>query len=424
MTLPEAVALSLRNGPEVTAAKQGEEAARRRVKGTSAQRYPKVRAEANLLYWDKELVLNFDLVPAPMPMPTMMPPIVVRDQITSTISITVAQPLTGLFALNRLVAIEEIGADAARTESARARLDTAQRAAEAYLRLLQAQALEDVAKKSVQQMEAQLERARILEKAGVLGPVDVLRLTSARDSARQSLLRASTAVTVARSSLALALALPPDTAIAVVDDLPEAPPAVRANEQEGTERALRDRPEIKAAEERTAQAQGARSVAKAQLFPNVLAVGTYQHLEGQGPFQPKDAWFVGATLSWDVWDWGRNWQGVKEAEARAMQASINARALRDQVVFDVRRRLLETKAAHDMLAVARSSLVAADEAHRIQTVRYAEGAATTTDVLDAEVDVSRARSGFAQARYDYFLSQAGLARALGQSPAGTAGGTP
>ena len=31
-------------------------------------------------------------------------------------------------------------------------------------------------------------------------------------------------------------------------------------------------------------------------------------------------------------------------------------------------------------------------------------------------DVTRARSGYAQARYDYYLAQAGLARAVGRLP--------
>jgi outer membrane protein TolC len=49
-------------------------------------------------------------------------------------------------------------------------------------------------------------------------------------------------------------------------------------------------------------------------------------------------------------------------------------------------------------------------------VRFAEGAATTTDVIDAEADVSRARNSAAQSRYDYYLAQAALARAVGRMP--------
>src|SRR5262249_42519008 len=147
----------------------------------------------------------------------------------------------------------------------------------------------------------------------------------------------------------------------------------------------------------------------------ILAIGTYQHTEGQ-VFFPKNAWFVGATLSWDVWDWGKTSASVREAEARASQAAIGQAALTDQIAFEAQRRLSDAQTAHETLGVARTAQDAAEEAYRIQSVRYAQGAATTTDVLDAETDVSRARTGYAQARYDYYLAQVGLARAVGQLP--------
>ena len=180
--------------------------------------------------------------------------------------------------------------------------------------------------------------------------------------------------------------------------------------------ARRERPELRAASERAEQAKAGRAVAVSQLLPNIMGVATYQHTEGQSTFQPKNAWFVGATLSWDIWDWGKRWSGVKEAEAKALQASLGQRALGDQIAFDAQRRLVEARTGYETLALARSGLEAAEEAYRIQSVRYAEGAATTTDVIDAEADVSRARSSYAQSRYDYYLAQAALARAVGRLP--------
>ena len=97
---------------------------------------------------------------------------------------------------------------------------------------------------------------------------------------------------------------------------------------------------------------------------------------------------MGATSSWDIWDWGKNWSGVKEAEAQANQAAIGRRSLGDQVAFDAQRRLLEARTAYETAGPGpQRRWQAAEEAYRIQSVRYAEGAATTTDVIDAETDV-------------------------------------
>jgi outer membrane protein len=418
LTFREAIELAVKRGPEIVMAGQGIEASAARVRGAGAQRFPQLRAEANVLYWDKALDLQF---PAMGMSPGMEPAgpapgLRVRDRLTSQVTVTLAQPISALVVLHRLIALEQNGVEAARADQSRARLDTAQRASEAYLRLLQARALVSVAEKSVAQVEAQLERARVLEKAGALAHVDVLRLTSARDSARQGLLRARAGLDVGQAGLVLALELPAGTALEVVDDFPDPPPTLVMADGDSAAVARRERPELRAASERASQARAGRAVAMSQLLPNILAVGTYQHTEGQSTFQPKNAWFVGATLSWDLWDWGKRWSGVKEAEARARQAEIGQQMLGDQIAFDAQRRLVEARTAFDSLAVARSGLEAAEEAYRIQSVRYAEGAATTTDVIDAEADVSRARSSYAQSRYDYYLAQTALARAVGRSP--------
>jgi outer membrane protein len=418
ITLKEALDTALGHGREIAAAAQGVEASDARVKAAGAQRFPGLKVDGNVLYWDKPLVVAFEIPGSNMPAAAL----VVRNQTTAQLTVTVAQPLSGLLVLNRLINLERNGREAARADQARARLDTAQRVAEAYLRSLQAEAQRAVSTKSVSQVEAQLAQAQILERGGVLGRVDVLRLSSARDNARQGALRAETGARVAASALALAMDLPPSTPLQTIDDLPDPPPAPSPAEEEEVRAALRDRPEITAAEQRAQQAQAGRGVAAAALLPNILAVGSYQHTEGQATFQPKNALYVGATLSWDVWDWGKNWNGVKEAEHKAAQAAIAADMLRDQIAFEVQRRLVETRTLYQTLDAARSAQQAAEEAHRIQSVRYAAGAATTTDVLDAETDVTRARSGYAQARYDYYLSQAGLARAVGRLPTPANGG--
>jgi outer membrane protein len=416
----EAVELAVRNAPDVQASAQGVTASEERVDSARSRRYPGLHVEGNVLLWNKPLDVAF-MVPGMatgMPAPAFR----ARDQRTDQLTVTLAQPISGLLVLSRLVALEQNGADAAHADREGARLDAGQRAAEAYLRLLSAKALHGVATRGLSQVEAQLERAKLLEKAGVLGQVDVLRLTSAREGARQGVLRAQAGVSVASSALALAVALPRGSAVDAADDLPDPPPPLTLTAPEAGKLAAEGRPELQAARMRAEQAERGQDVARAQMYPNVNAVGTYQRNDGQA-FTPPNAWFVGATLSWDVWDWGKARADVREAGAKARQASIGADALADQIAFDAQRRLTDARTAYETLDVARAAQVAAEEAYRIQSVRYAQGAATTTDVLDAETDVSRARSNYAQARYDYYLAQASLARAIGRLPSTQPGGS-
>src|SRR5262249_2798595 len=147
--------------------------------------------------------------------------------------------------------------------------------------------------------------------------------------------------------------------------------------------------------------------------PDIRAVGAYIHTTGVQPFQPGDAEYIGLTVSWNVWDWGATQSKVNQAEAKQNIVKTEAAALADAVALDVRLKWLDAKAGFDNLASARTQVEAAEEAMRLQRVRFEAGAATATDVLDAQAEVARGRLRDTVARYDYYLALVGLARSMG-----------
>lgn len=413
LTFSEAVEQSEKHGLAIAGAEHAVTAAKERQSGTSAEQFPKLRAEANLLRWNTPIRIDLSSNGGP---PGTDDTLVVRERYTSQLSISLVQPISGLFLLHHKVAMERRALDVAKTAVMQARLDTTQSAAQAYVRLLRAQASKSVAEKSLAQIEAQLARARTLEQSGVLGKVDVLRWISTRDAAHVTLVRAKTDVSIAMGALSLALSLSPDTKIEVVDDFPDPPPPVLGSEADVQNKAMENRPEIQGAAVRTEQAKKSKTVAWAGWLPNILGIVNYQLTEGQGPFQEPKAWYIGLTLNWDVWDWGKTLSSVREAGARIAEAQSTAQLTSEQIAFEARQRLWEAKAAYESLAPARSSQEAAEEAHRIQTLRYTEGTASTTDVIESETELYRARAGYTQSRYDYYLAQTALARAVGNLP--------
>ena len=107
---------------------------------------------------------------------------------------------------------------------------------------------------------------------------------------------------------------------------------------------------------------------------------------------------------------------MREAEQARRKIAAGVAQLDDRIALEVRRRWLEAQAGHDSLAAAATQLAATEEAYRLQQVRFAAAAATTTDVLDAEAEVARARLQAALARDDYFLARLALERAIGEAP--------
>jgi outer membrane protein TolC len=404
LTLKEAIALAERQTPQARIAAEAVTAADETTSSARALRYPDLRADANVLFWSSP----FELMFGPQPF-------TVRDAITSTITVTASEPLTGQLAIHELVRSDDAAAHVAGADAQTTRLDAGARAAEAYLRLLEARALADVAGQQLSGVEAELTRAQSLEQAGVLGHVDVLRLQSAREGARAEKLRAEAGVITQGRALSLALGLSPDEPIDAVDDFGADLPAPPYDEKTGVERALAARPELASASAKVDQAERGVKLAYAPMIPDIRAVASYQHTEGS-PFQQKDAFYAGVTLSWDIWDWGHTVGNANAAKAHRSQAEIGVGMAADQVRFDVAARAVNAKTAFDTLDVSKAELTAAEEAYRIQTVRFQAGAATTSDVLDEETQVARARADAARARYEYEIALANLSRAVGDTP--------
>jgi len=244
----------------------------------------------------------------------------------------------------------------------------------------------------------------------------VLRFKSAKAAADQTALRADTATQTSLAGLTVQLGLPDGTPIDIADDLPPDPPTLAMTLPQAQDRAMSARPELHAAKEKVAAADDQRIAARERYLPDVRAVAQWNHFTGVQPFQPLNEEFVGVTANWNVWDWGATHDAVLEAEHAQHRATLTANATANQVKVDVRRHWLEAKTQFDSLAVAQQQQQTAEEAYRLQKVKLDNAAATTTDVLDAETDVARARLALATARYDYYLALVALARSIGDLP--------
>jgi outer membrane protein TolC len=401
----EAIDLSLQQSPDVAGAKESVAGADARVAGAKAHRLPGLSVEyAGNAYTE------------PYKLPFGTQTFTLHDTLTTFTGVTLSQPLSGLAYLSELVGAAEHDASATRDEYDRVRLETAYRTADAYVRVLEARAGAEVAHRSVADIQSELDRALQLRQAETYTDIDVLRFRSAKAAADQQALRADTEVQAALARLVVQLGLHDGTPIELAEDLPETPPALALSTEQAIARAVATRPELRAARDRVAATGEQRQAARYRYLPDIRAIASWQHMTGTQPFQPENEEFLGVRVSWNVWDWGATRDSVREADAQVARAQIGANALLDQVRLDVREKWLDAKSAYDSIAVASTQQQTADEALRLQKVRFDNAAATTTDVLDAETDAARSRLSLALARYDYYRALVALARAMGDLP--------
>jgi outer membrane protein TolC len=421
ITLAEAVDLARGDSLAVDLQQEQIEAARHKAASTRKLRLPTLGVKASVLAWNDVIAFSQPCTGQPGCPASGVFTSTIRDRVTGTAEINLAQPISGLFVLGRLIAGDDAAIDAARADLEVAKLDMAYKAAEAYLGALQTQTLRDLATASVKQLEADLGKIRALRDAKVLADVDVLRLEAALAQAQAGVLDADGATSTATRGLALLLDLPDGTRLELAP-IDTTPPELGWSEDEAVALAAKQRPELRAAAARVAQADVGVAAVKANYYPNVVAIANYTRTEGQGFIASKNSAFVGVSLDWTLWDWGKRGEDVASARAGARIARRTRDELGDQLAFDVRSKWLTASTRRQSLAVNDSALKAAEEAYRLQTVKIEGGVATATDVIDAESEVARARAQATIARYQYLVAWMALVRAVGQVPTVAAAG--
>ena len=182
--------------------------------------------------------------------------------------------------------------------------------------------------------------------------------------------------------------------------------------------ALENRPEIRSFLLRVEQAQSDVKLSKSEYYPNVSLVGNYSRygdtasLSGSA-YKPEENWYVMAVANWNFWEWGKTKHRVDAGVSRENQATDGLTNLRDQITLEVKNAYLLLQESEKQVQVMKKAIEQAEENFRINTERYREQIGTTTDVIDAQTLLTRAKANYYAALGDFSINQARLERAMG-----------
>ena len=218
----------------------------------------------------------------------------------------------------------------------------------------------------------------------------------------------------ARAALLTLLGLPPrSTDVDFAEpkelgerDIPSAPEQAEAV-------ALDHRPEVAAAMLQRSAAHHTFIASELKMLPELDATAMYVRLQGLPSALPPDYFTVGFSLSWAIWDSGTAYYKSRAASYRADAAAAAAVDARERVTLEVDNRLDEERSAAAAVTVAQEALDQAEEAYRVTSATVKAGAATTTDLLDAQSALTQARLNLVRARYGQLRARSALTRALG-----------
>jgi len=412
MNLPESIELALKQSVLLHAAKEGVKGAEAQQKEAFTGFLPKFSSSYSFTRLNEEPAFNFPGAPP------LIPASIIKTGTKENYNWTVEarQPL---FAGGGILANYEasrLGTDIARFDEAGAVQDLIQEVKIAYFNILKAGRILSVAVQSLDRLTAHRDTAQAFYDVGVIPKNDLLYAEVELANGRQFLVRAENGVEMAKSKFNTVLRREINAPVEIEDILNDRPfektldPCIVA--------ALLNRPEIRSYALRLEQAKRQVKLARSEYFPNVGLVGNYTRYGDTpgvagSPYKDQENWYVMAVANWNFWEWGKTKNRVDAGLSRESQASDILANIRDQITLEVKNAYLLLREAEKQVLVSKKAIEQAEENFRINTERYREQVGTSTDVIDAQTLLSRAKSDYYNALGDFNIGQARLERATG-----------
>jgi outer membrane protein len=289
----------------------------------------------------------------------------------------------------------------------------------AFYEWIRTNASVDAAKQSVTEQRAHLTDVTNQLNQGNASRADALRVDSAVASAEATLAEADAQRATAEVRLRTLLHLS-DSVPLTTDDAVSAPlESVARNKAEWLSDAYRTRAELRGLDAAESAARAQASVARATYLPTVGAFANATYADPNPRYFPPEAvwhatWAVGVSVTWTPTDIPGARAGASEADARGDALAAQRNALRDALAVEVAQYFESVRAADAKVAATNKQLESASEAYRVTRALFANARATTSNVLDAETDLSRARFAWVNVRVDARVARARLEHAAGR----------
>jgi len=287
---------------------------------------------------------------------------------------------------------------------------------QAYYNLLKAEKMEEVARQALLRLQSHRKDSQSFYDAGLIPKNDLLLSEVELAQGEQDLLEAENQTSMAKSKLNVLMKRPVTTPLTVEDILHYQARPIRWGEI--LQKALDTRPEIKQREISKQEAEKAIIFTKADYLPTVTLSATYKK-QGDTPWADSNP--LGSDLvrsaeaiaKWRFWAWGQKQKKVAAAKYQLTKADQAAAQMKDDITLEVRQAFLDSNRAEKNISVTEKAIVQAEENYRISKARYQAQLATSTEVLDAQTLLTRAKTNYYNALYDYKVSTSKLEWAMG-----------
>ena len=270
-----------------------------------------------------------------------------------------------------------------------------------YYQILQAEGLKKVSSQAVKQMQAHLETSEALLKEGMIAPLELNRIKAQLSNLEHNLIKAENGFELTMYNLNSIMGIVLNTELVLENNLSYEPCEIIL--EQALVQAIENRPEIMNIDQQRRIMENMVDVAKSNKKPQVV-LSAESGITG---------WQATIVAEYSLLDGGVNKAKVDQAEINLAQVDQSEQQVKQLIEFEVRSAYLNMKEAEKLIKVAKEGIENSQESFRIAQVKYNEGIATNTEVIDAQSALIEAETNHLNALYDYNTARAALVKAMG-----------
>ena len=285
--------------------------------------------------------------------------------------------------------------------------------AKAYLTALRADADVEAYQANVALAEAVLKQSQNQKEAGTGTGIEVTRAKVQLSNEQQHLLMVQNERSKAYLQLLRAMGLNLATTVELTDKLTYEP-VEAVSVEEAQAKALKNRSDVKAQEEREAAARLNANSVKFERLPSLVAYADYGSTGTNGEtvslLPTRD---YGFALRVPIFDGGRRDARRAETASQFRQERVRTSDLREQIELEIRTALDSLHSAEEQVKVAEDGLGLSQNELTQARRRYEAGMSSSLEVTDAQTRLERARDNRIAAVYNHNLARIDLSHATG-----------
>lgn len=285
--------------------------------------------------------------------------------------------------------------------------------AAAYLRVLHGGAARLVQEQAIVRAESVLKDTVARRRGGVADRDDVLRAEVQLSETREALATARQLEFDAVARLNLVMGRNVSCPLRLLDL--DTRPGFALGLGECLETAASLRREVEIARAAVVAAEYGLEAAQAEFRPRIYAKGLVTRVDGRG-VDTENVQAAGLHFDQRLFDGFRRTGERNAARASVEESLANAQQILDHIALEVNLAFREIASTRERIRLAETSVTQARENLRLVRVKYLNGDATPTDIVDAETVLTRSQQRYYAATYDYLTALARLDYAMGRMP--------